>query len=77
MDHGQDRECAWACVKWEGQPVGLVTADGKLYQFAGGLVAKNNSRIAPYLTQSVTVAGAVSTLDGMLMIAADEVKAAK
>src|SRR5262245_9002188 len=32
-------ECAYACAKWWGEPVALLTADGKLYQLAGGLVA--------------------------------------
>ena len=34
-------------VKWEGQPVGLLTADGKLYQLAGPIVADNNAKLAP------------------------------
>src|ERR1051326_4835997 len=34
--------CAQATVKYEANPVGLVTADGKVYQLAGGLVANNN-----------------------------------
>ena len=74
MDHTVGRECAWACVRYEGQPVGLITAEGKVYQFAGGLVAKNNAKIAPHLAQTVTVTGEVTEKDGMLMIAADEVK---
>lgn len=77
MDHTTGRECARACVRWEGQPVGLLTADGKVYQFAGGLVAKNNAKIAPHLTHTVTVTGDVTEKDGMLMIAADEVKMVK
>src|SRR5438045_1234687 len=46
----EGRECAWACAKWEGQPVGLLTADGKVYQLAGGVVAGNNAKIAPHVS---------------------------
>ena len=74
MDHRQGRECAWACAKWEGQPVGLLTADGKLYQLAGALVADNNAKIAPHITHTVTVTGDVTEKDGMLMLAASDVK---
>src|SRR5260370_42322388 len=50
MDHRDGRECALACIKWEGQPVGLLTADGKVYQLAGAVVAGNNAKVAPHHT---------------------------
>lgn len=68
----EGRECAWACVKWEGQPVGLLTADGKLYQLRGGLVADNNSKIAPHVTHTVTVTGDVAEKDGILILTASD-----
>ena len=77
MDHRSGRECAWACVKYEGQPVGLLTADGKVYQLAGGLVANNNAKIAPHVTHTVTVTGNVTELDGMPVIAANDVTMVK
>src|SRR5262245_13773036 len=55
----EGRECAWACAKWEAQPVGILTADGKLYQLAGGLVANNNEKIAPHVSHTVTITGDV------------------
>ena len=64
--------CAIATVKWEGNPAGLLTTDGKVYQFAGGLVANNNAKIIPFLGHTVTVTGDVSEKDAMLMIAADQ-----
>ena len=77
MDHvPQGRECAYACVKWWGQPVGIVTADGKVYQLAGGLVADNNARIAPHVTHTVTIRGDVTPLDGILVLSADTVSMA-
>jgi hypothetical protein len=81
MDHivagaaGQEgRECAWACAKWEGQPVGLLTTDGKLYQLAGGVVADNNSKIAPHITHTVTITGDVAEKDGIMTLTASNLK---
>jgi hypothetical protein len=71
LDHDDGRACAMACVKWEGNPVGLVTADGKLYQFAGDLVANNNTKAVPFLSHTVTVTGDVTDKDGMMMLAAN------
>jgi len=72
MDHRDGRECALACIKWEGQPVGLLTADGKVYQLAGALVAHNNAKVAPHLTHTVTVTGDVADRDGIMTITATE-----
>ena len=77
MDHRAGRDCAWACAKYEGQPVGLLTSDGKVYQLAGGLVANNNAKIALHITHTVTVTGNVTDLDGMPMIAANDVTMVK
>jgi hypothetical protein len=77
MDHRDGRECALACVKWEGQPVGLVTTDGKVYQLAGDLVAHNNAKVAPHLTHTVTVTGDVVDHDGMLTIVASDLTMVK
>ena len=77
MDHRDGRECAWACIKWEGQPVGLLTADGKVYQLTGAIVAGNNAKVAPHLTHTVTVTGDVTEKDGMMMIAASDLTMVK
>ena len=76
-DHDQGFACAQACVKWEGNPVGLVTADGKVYQFAGDLVANNNAKAVPLLSHTVTVTGDVTEKDGMMMLAASDAKVIK
>jgi hypothetical protein len=73
MDHTQGRACAYACAKWEGQPVGLVTADGKVYQLAGALVANSNAKIVPHLTHTVTVTGDVSDKNGIMVLSATDV----
>jgi hypothetical protein len=69
--------CAWATVKYEGNPVGLLTADGKVYQLAGDLVANNNAKMVPFLGRTVTITGDVTEARGhILMLTASEVKAA-
>ncbi len=60
-----------ASVKWEGNPAGIVTADGKVYQVMGGLTANNNAKISELLGQTVTVTGEVSEIHGMMVISAD------
>jgi hypothetical protein len=72
MDHRDGRECALACIKWEGQPVGLLTADGKVYQLAGDLVAHNNAKVVPHLTHTITVTGDVVDRDGIQTIFAKD-----
>jgi hypothetical protein len=69
--------CAIATVKWEGNPVGLLTADGKVYQLAGGLVADNNAKAILVLGQTVTVTGETSERIGITMIAAEDAKVVK
>lgn len=76
-DHDSGRVCAEACVKWEGNPVGIVASDGKVYQFAGGLVANNNAVAAQHVAHKVTVTGEVYEKDGMTMIRADDAKMAQ
>ena len=62
--------CALATVKWEGNPAGLLTADGKVYQIAGGLTANNNEKLWPILGHSVSITGEVSPTAGMPTITA-------
>src|SRR5262249_55449795 len=66
--------CTLATVKWEGNPAGLLTADGKLYQIAGGLTANNNEKLWPVLNHTVTITGDVSQKDGMPTITSDDAK---
>jgi hypothetical protein len=66
--------CSLATVKWEGNPAGLLTSDGKTYQIAGGLAARNNEKLWPVLNHTVSITGDVSVVEGMPTIAADEVK---
>jgi hypothetical protein len=74
LDHDRAKACALACSKWEGQPVGLLTSDGRVYQVGGGLAANNNAKIVPHMSHTVAVTGDVTTKDGMMTIAASDVK---
>ena len=72
-DHDQGRECAQACIKYEGQPAGLLTTDGKVYQIGGALAANNNAKIAAHVGHMVTITGDVTNKDGMPVVAASDV----
>ena len=69
--------CAQACVKWEGNPAGILTQEGQVYQLAGGVVANNNARVLPFIARTVSVTGQVYEKDGMTMIRADEIVSAR
>jgi hypothetical protein len=60
--------CATATVKYEGNPVGLLTSDGTVYQLAGSLVANNNAKMVPFLGHTVTITGDVSEARGHVMV---------
>jgi hypothetical protein len=72
-DHDDGYACARACVRWEGNPAALVTADGKVYQFVGGVIANNNQKISEYLADTVRVNGRIFERNGMSMIETDDV----
>jgi hypothetical protein len=68
--------CALATVKWEGNPAGILTADGKVYQIAGGLTANNNEKLWPILGHTVAITGEVTRAPGLMpTITAAEAKA--
>jgi hypothetical protein len=69
--------CAIATVKYEGNPAGILTADGKVYQLAGALVANNNAKVVPLLGLKVTVTGDVSEQGGTTTITTDAAKIVK
>jgi hypothetical protein len=69
--------CAWATVKYEGNPVGILTTDKKVYQLAGGLVANNNAKMVPFLGKIVTITGVVTQERGnIMMLTANDAKLA-
>ena len=66
-------DCATACAK-KGQPLALLTEDGKLYQIGGGLAADMNAKLVPHISHTVEVTGDVTEKDGKKMIASAELK---
>jgi predicted metal-binding protein len=64
------KDCAIACAK-KGQPMALLTADGKLYTIAGGLAANNNAKLVPHVSHTVQITGDTMTMNGKMMITAD------
>jgi hypothetical protein len=70
------RECAQTCAK-KGQPVALVTADGKIYQVTGDLAADNNAKLVAHMSHMVELTGDVSDKDGKMTIAATDLKMTK
>ena len=69
--------CAYSCVRWQGMPAGLLTSDGKVYQITGGLAENSNTKIAAHLTHTVTITGEVTELDGVMLIASNDIKMAQ
>jgi hypothetical protein len=78
-DHAKAEEmaqCAVDCAK-RGEPVALLTADGKVYRIAGGLAANNNAKLIPHMNHTVEITGDVTEKDGKVLIAANELKMVK
>src|SRR5690349_1526147 len=67
------KDCAIECAK-KGEPVAIVTADGKVYRIVGGLAANNNEKLVPHMSHTVEITGDVSEKDGKTLIAADALK---
>jgi len=69
-------QCAIDCAK-RGEPVALLTADGKVYRIAGGLAANNNAKLVPHMNHTVEITGDVTEKDGKVQIAANDLKMVK
>jgi hypothetical protein len=69
-------ECALDCAK-RGEPLALLTADGKVYRIAGGLAANKNAKLIAHMNHTVEITGDVTEKDGKVLIAADTLKMAK
>jgi hypothetical protein len=73
MPKGDTKDCASACAR-AGQPVALVTADGKVYTVAGDLAADKNAKLVPHMSETVALTGDVSESGGKMVIAATSLK---
>ena len=78
VDHkmpADTKDCAIACAK-KGQPVALLTADGKVYTIYGGLAANNNAKLIAHMGHTVEITGDTMDMGATMMITADNVKMA-
>lgn len=73
MPKGDTKDCAINCAK-AGRPMALLTAEGKVYELAGGLTADKNAKIVPHVGHTVEVTGDVMDHGGKMMITADSLK---
>ena len=73
MPKGDTKDCALGCAK-AGQPMALLTSDGKVYQIAGGLAADKNAKLIAHISHTVEVTGDVMDHGGKMMIMADSLK---
>jgi hypothetical protein len=73
MPKGDTKDCATACAK-AGQPLALLTSDGKVYQIAGDLAADKNAKLIGHVSHTVEITGDVMDHGGTMMITADSLK---
>lgn len=76
VDHkmpADTKDCAIACAK-KGQPMALLTSDGKVYTIAGELAANNNAKLVPHISHTVEITGDTMDMSGKMMISAGELK---
>lgn len=76
VDHkmpADTKDCAIACAK-KGQPLAILTADGKVYTIAGALAADNNAKLIPHISHTVEITGDTMDMNGKMMITAADVK---
>ena len=73
MPKGDTKDCAIGCAK-AGQPLALLTNDGKVYEISGGLAADKNAKLIAHVSHTVEVTGDVMDHGGKMMIAADSLK---
>jgi hypothetical protein len=69
-------QCALDCAK-RGEPLALLTADGKVYRIAGGLAANKNAKLIAHMNHTVEITGDVTEKDGKVLITADALTMAK
>src|SRR5262245_18480025 len=58
MPKGDTKDCAIGCAK-AGRPMSILTADGKLYEIAGGLAADKNAKLIQHIAHTIEVTGDV------------------
>ena len=70
-------ECMLDCAK-KGEPLALVTSDGKVYRIIGGLAANKNEKLIPHMKHTVEITGELGTSgDGKETISSNALKMVK
>jgi hypothetical protein len=73
MPKGDTKDCALGCAK-AGQPLALLTSDGKVYQISGSLAAEKNAKLIAHVSHTVEITGDVMNHDGKMMIMGENLK---
>ena len=73
MPKGDTKDCALGCAK-SGQPLALLTSDGKVYQISGSLAAEKNAKLIAHVSHTVEITGDVMNHDGKMMIMGENLK---
>ena len=67
-------ECMLDCAK-KGEPLALVTPDGKVYRIVGGLAANKNEKLIAHMKHTVEITGEVGqSTDGKTTISSNALK---
>ena len=67
------KDCAVGCAK-QGNPLALLTADGKVYQIAGELTDDKNAKLIPHISHTVEITGDTMGSGDQMMIHASALK---
>ena len=67
------KDCAVACAK-QGNPLALLTPDGKVYQIAGELADDKNKKLVRHISHTVEITGDVMGSGDKLTIHASALK---
>jgi len=73
MPKGDTKDCALGCAK-AGQPMALLTSDGKVYEISGSLAADKNAKLIPHISHTVEITGNTMDHGGKMMIMGDTLK---
>ena len=70
------KDCNSSCIK-RGQPAALVTAEGDVYALAGSYTENKNAKLVDLVGKTVEAKGEASEKDGMKVLTASSIVAAK
>lgn len=73
MPKGDTKDCALGCAK-AGQPMALLTSDGKVYEISGSLAADKNAKLIPHISHTVEITGDTMNHGGKMMIMGESLK---